>query len=142
MSKRILAVLTLGLLVQTTGCVIYPVKAEIQSHETASVEGLRKLAVDTRNGEISVRCNPASKDVSIDSTRRAKGVSEAEAREFAEKIQIHVDKGTSEPGILRVSAEFPPMTTNRNLCAAFEITLPPTADLDLVSSNGHIIAEG
>src|ERR1043166_1107011 len=142
MSRRILVCLAILVLIQTTGCVIYPIRAEIQSHETATVNGLRRLAVETRNGEIAVRCNPASKDVAINATRRASGLTEEEARTFAEKIEIHVDKGTSEPGVMRVSAEFPASATNRNLCAAFEIVMPPSADLDLVTSNGLIIAEG
>src|ERR1043166_1660982 len=142
MSRRILVCLAILVLIQTTGCVIYPIRAEIQSHETPTVNGLRRLAVETRNGEIAVRCNPASKDVSINATRRASGLTEEEARTFAEKIEIHVDKGTSEPGVMRVSAEFPASATNRNLCAAFEIVMPPSADLDLVTSNGRIIAEG
>ena len=56
MSRRNLAslIIALCLLFQTTGCMIYPFHAEVQSQETATMEGLRKLSVETRNGEITI----------------------------------------------------------------------------------------
>src|SRR5258706_11327172 len=102
MSRRILLPLTaLVLFLMTqTGCLMYPIRGEIQSHETASIDGLKKLAVETRNGEIGVRCDPAAKEVAIHVNRSARGLTEQDARAFAERIEIHVDKGASETGVL------------------------------------------
>lgn len=137
-----LGLFALVLLTQTVGCVIYPFRAEVESRETASFDGVKKLAVDTRNGMIEVRCDASRKDVAIHVVRSASGITEQDAREHAEKIEIQIDKKADASGVLRVAAKMPVVEVNRSHCARFEIVLPPNAELDLHTRNGRITADG
>lgn len=131
-----------GLLLNMVGCIVYPVRVEVQDHQSASLDGMQRVAVETRNGAIDVRCDPAAKQVEVNTTRSARGMTEKDAREFAEKIEIEVGKDPTRPDTLRIAARMPVMDANRNQSAKFEIVMPPNAELALDTRNGRISAAG
>jgi len=139
---RIATFSLLILLSQTVGCVIYPYRAELEHRDTAAFDGVHKVAVETRNGAIEVQCDAQRKDVDIQSFRSANGLSEADARQIAEKIEIKVERDPGDAGLLHIAAKMPVVEMGRNQSARFRIQLPPTAELVLDTSNGRITAGG
>ncbi|MBI5761975.1 MAG: DUF4097 family beta strand repeat protein [Planctomycetes bacterium] len=131
-----------GLLLNTAGCIVYPVRVEVQDHKSATLDGMTRVAVETRNGAIEVRCDPTARQVEVNTTRSARGMTEKDAREFAEKIEIEVGKDPSRPDTLRIAARMPVVEANRNQGAKFEIVMPPSVELALDTRNGRIDAAG
>ncbi|MEK6642955.1 MAG: DUF4097 family beta strand repeat-containing protein [Planctomycetota bacterium] len=131
-----------SLLLNAAGCVIYPVRVEVEDHKTASFEGVQRVAVDTRNGAIEVRCDPQAKQVEVHSIRSARGLTEKDAREFAEMIEIEIGKDAARPDTLRIGSKMPVTDIYRSQGTRFDIVMPPNAELILETRNGRIVASG
>jgi len=136
--RRNFAFLGLVLLSQTTGCVSYLARAEIDYQQTIDLAGVKHVCVETGNGSIDIQCDPARKDADIRAVKYANGVTEADATEYAEQIDIDVARDPARADTVRVVATWPKNASGRNRGARFTIALPPHAVLDLKTSNGGV----
>lgn len=132
----------LVLALHSTGCVVYPVRTELEVSQSATFDGVKKVVVDTRNGGIEVRCEEGRKDVQIRAVKYAQGITLGDAREHAEQIEIVSAREEGDAGILRIAAEFPTAEPGRSMGARFEVTMPPDAGLQLETGNGRVMAVG
>jgi len=123
------------------GCTMYLAQGKVDFHETAGSEGIGKVIVETRNGSIDVRCDTNARQVDIQGSKFASGVSQEDARALAEKIQIEVRRESGPPQSLRIVAKFPEADV-RNRGASFRIVVPPTVSLELVTCNGEVTVAG
>ncbi len=112
-------------------------QARISFHQVAPVQDVSTVVIETRNGSIGVRCVPGASQAEISGTKHAQGVTLAEARAAAERIEIRVERLAGEPNKLRIAAEFP---RDVNGGASFEVVLPDSVVLDLSTRNGSVTA--
>lgn len=122
------------------GCTVYPFRAKVAFHETTATDGIRKVVVETQNGEIDVQGDAKRKDIDIQGEKIARGTSRDEAKEYAEKIDIEIKRDADRPEVLRIVARFPSSHGGRSLGASYRIKLPPGPALDLKTRNGHVQA--
>lgn len=115
--------------------------ARIDFHTTAGLDGIASVAVETRNGQIEIKSDPAVSEADVRGTKIAGGKTKEEAEANAAEIQIVAKRDESRPDLLRIAAVFP-LANNRQQGASFVLTLPPSLKLDLKTSNGSIAATG
>lgn len=137
-SRRVAGLFTLCILTHAAGCTMYLARVEIEEQQTLDFTGVKHVQVDTRNGSIDVKCDPAQADADIRVVKYANGTSEADAREQAEQIEIAADRDPQQADTLRVAAKWPESAGGRNRGAKFSIALPPHATLDLKTRNGGV----
>ncbi len=123
------------------GCEAYPSRARIPFELSADVGGLTRVEVETRNGAITVACRDGVEQASIRGAKFARGVSDDDAREHAEKIDVTVER-VEDGDTLRIAAVIPEALRRRSPGVDFEIVLPPEIDLGARTSNGRVTAEG
>ncbi len=115
--------------------------ARVDFRTTASLEGVTTVDVETRNGAIEIRTDPAVPEADIRGTKSAGGITKEEAETNAAEIEIVARTDPARPEVLQIKAVFPGVT-NRNQGVSFAITLPPTLKVDLKTANGGIITSG
>jgi hypothetical protein len=123
------------------GCVAYPIRAEVGFHESVPAAAIKTLVVESRNGAIDVTCEAGREAMDIDATRYANGVTLEDARQYAEQIEIEAGP-VGDSGVFRIVAKFPEPSSGRSAGANFRIVMPPSAALDLKTSNGRVEASG
>lgn len=136
--RRFAGLFALIALSQACGCTMYLARAEIEEQQTLDLTGVKHVFVDTRNGAIDVKCDPARKDADIRVVKYASGTSEADARSHAEAIEIDAARDPQQADTVRVAARWPTDAGGRNRGARFTIALPPDATLNLKTSNGGV----
>lgn len=127
---------------QAAGCATGLIRAESEFHTTAAFDGVKRVAVETRNGGIDVQCEPGRSDVSIDARRHATGVTTDDALAHAEMIEITATRDPDQSDLLNIVAVFPPSEPGRNYGAGFKIAMPPEVSLILDTRNGRVHAAG
>ncbi len=141
--RRIAGLFALCLLAQSAGCTMYLARAEIDEQKIVDLTGVKHVFVDTRNGSIDVKCDPSHADADIRVVKFASGISEADAHEHAEQIEITAARDPQQADTVRVAARWPSDAGGRNRGARFAIALPPHAALDLKTRNGAVsVARG
>src|SRR5262245_60701009 len=128
---RVLCGLALFILSQSTGCAVYLAKSEVEFQQSVDFAGIRTVCVDTRNGSIDVQCDAARKDVDIQATKFSRGVTEDDARQHAEDIDIAVERDPAASDTLRIVASWPRDDSMRSRGASFRLSLPPETALHL-----------
>lgn len=107
--------------------------------KTLSLPVGRSLRVDHSNGSVNIR-TAAKNEVAIQADIRCSADTAAEARSFAEQIQVRVEESGS--GIV-VRTEYPKTWTRRNISYSvnYEITMPETAPLELRNRFGAVTVQ-
>ncbi len=105
--------------------------------QTADIQGVSSLVVETRNGGVEVRCDPAVREASVSGTKTASATTVEAALEVLERIKIRTGREAGRPDTLHIVAEFP-IEPNLNAGASFEIVVPPAMAMDIRTSNGRI----
>ncbi len=117
------------------GCA-YPYRIGVDEAMREPLNGAQTIELKSRNGRIEVRGDTAASQVQIAATKSASGNSTAEARNFAEDIEI----STSRTGnSLHIEPTFPDRDNARQYAVDFLITLPPNVGLNLSTSNGRVV---
>jgi len=104
--------------------------------KSARLAAGRSFRIESSNGNINIHTQAAN-DVTIRATIRCSADTAAEARSFAEQIQIVVDESS---GGVSVRTEYPKTWNHRNLgySVEYDITMPETALLDLRNRFGSV----
>lgn len=106
--------------------------------KTVTLPGGRSLRVENSNGNVTVRTH-AGVDSSIRATIRSSAPTVAEARDFANQIQIVVDESGSGA---TVRTEYPKnWRGNISYSVDYEITMPETAPLEVRNRFGAVSAD-
>jgi len=102
---------------------------------TLPLSGGRRLRIENSNGKVNIRTQSKG-EVEIQATIRCSAGTAAEARSFAEQIQIVV----GDSGGVSVRTQYPPQYNNRNVSyeVDYDITMPETAPLDLRNHFGSV----
>ena len=124
-----------------SGCVNYPHRAEIGDERSLDLAGVDHVEIDTRNGAVEVTCRALAGNI-LESRRHARGMTEEEARRYAESIQVVAERDPARPAILRVRAEIPDGMDDRSPGCHFRLEMPPGADVLVRTRNGDIVMAG
>ena len=123
------------------GCSMYLAQGKVDFHEAAGSEGIGKVIVETRNGSIDVRCDANARQVDIQGTKFASGVSPEDARALAEQIQVEIRRESGPSPSLRIVAKLPEADV-RNRGVSFRLVVPPTVSIELLTCNGEVTVAG
>jgi DUF4097 and DUF4098 domain-containing protein YvlB len=129
------------LLVVAGGCSAGAFKARESFSLTAPWEGYRHVAVQTRNGSVELRCGDAEV-VSVSGEKRVRGMTQAEADENLQEIEVLVDRDPGETGTLLVEVRYPPRLRYRSPGASLVIEVPEPCSVDISTGNGRITVKG
>ncbi len=108
--------------------------------KTAALPGGRSLRVENSNGGVNIHVQPKN-EVEIRATIRCSADTAAEAKSFAEQIQIDVqDTGSG----VSVRTNYPKTWNHRNLgySVDYDITMPETAPLEVRNRFGSVNVVG
>ncbi|MBN1344109.1 MAG: DUF4097 family beta strand repeat protein [Phycisphaerae bacterium] len=135
-SKGLLVLLVLPLV----GCQSYPFRATVEFRETAALDGIRRIEVETQNGLIEVKGDASRKDMDLRAEKVSHGVSTEDARVHAEKVEIAISRDASHPDRLRIIVKVPLADKSRSAGASLWIELPPDLAAQLETTNGCVLA--
>lgn len=124
------------------GCMAYPYRGEISDYRTLDFVGIDRVEVETRNGAVEVFCVRRAGGVAVGSTRHARGLSEEEARSYAESIRVEAERDPARPALLRITAQIPSGMGGRSPGCDFRLEMPPGADVLVRTANGNVVMEG
>jgi len=125
-----------------SGCIAYPHRGEIGDARSLDFAGVDQVEVETRNGAVEVLCREGAGGVSLDSRRHARGMTEEEARTYAEFIRVVAERDPARPSLLRIAAEIPLDMSGRSPGCHFRLEMPRGADVLVRTGNGDIVMEG
>lgn len=124
--------LTLG------GCGLTGFQASITRKTTVSVTQPSELFVETRNGAVSVVCEPDLSEVQIEAKLTCRGKSQKEATDRLAQSELVVDSETSSQ--LKVSSRFPEGGYGSD-SASITIKVPALDLVDIKTSNGQVTVD-
>ena len=103
--------------------------------KTVPLSGGRSLRIENSNGKVNIRTQGKG-EVEIQAAIRCSANTAAEARRFADQIQIVV----SETGGVSVRTQYPSNYNNRDVSYSvdYDIVIPETAPLDLRNRFGTV----
>ncbi len=111
---------------------------------TGSAADAKSVAVENRNGRVTVTRDAAAKELSVTAEIRCAGRTADEAQQRADATTLDVVRGGD--GLVRVRVKFAPVpdgvTSWGNDSAHIDVKAPQLAGVDVVSSNGAIQVEG
>ena len=125
-----------------SGCIVYPHRAEIGDERSVDLAGVDQVEVETRNGEVEVICRDPVGSLSLESRRHARGMTEEEARTYAESIRVVAERDPTRPAVLKIAAEIPDGMNDRSPGCGFRIEMPRGADILVRTGNGDVVMEG
>jgi len=141
-ATRCVGILGLILFVGCNGCGgLAAFRHQADFRQTADLEGVRQVIVETRNGAVEVRCEAAKLQADIAGTKFAQGISPEAARERVEQIQIRIQREAARPEVLHVEAVFPPLADG-SAGVSFRLGLPAELALKIRTGNGAVTATG
>lgn len=106
--------------------------------KTLNLAGGQSVRVDNSNGDVTVRTH-AGAEASIRATIRCSAPTAAEARDFANRIQIVVDEGGSSTSVRTVYPKN--WRGNMSYSVVYDIVVPETAPLEVRNRFGGVIVE-
>jgi hypothetical protein len=125
-----------------SGCIVYPHRAEIGDERSLDLAGVDQVEVETRNGAVEVTCRDAAGSSLLESRRHARGMTEEEARTYAESIRVVAERDPARPAVLRIAAEIPDGMDGRSPGCHFRLEMPRGADVLVHTRNGDVTLEG
>ena len=105
---------------------------------TLDGKGASTVHAQTTNGGITLD-GSVGDQVVVSIRKKVRATSDREAREFAEKVQIHVERNGDE---IRIYKEHPKPPKNVQVEVDYEIQSPSGVDVDLGTTNGGIRIRG
>ncbi len=126
----------MGLALAGAGCAIVgPTYKAPRSASAAHVSG-DAIHVETKNGRVVVREDPAVLEVTIAARLKSK------SRERLDGAQVVAERQEGEPPILLVTVAWPDGTWRNGDGASFDITLPSADGVSVANSNGAVHVVG
>lgn len=116
------------------GCT-YPCRIGVDESLNEPLRGAQSLNLKSRNGRIEIRGDASATEIKIAATKSASGNTPAEARQFAEEIEISTSRIANG---LHIEPTYPDRDNARNYAVDFLITMPPDVALALSTSNGRV----
>lgn len=111
---------------------------------TANAADAKSVAVENRNGRVTVTRDAAAKELTVAAEIRCAGRTDEEAKQRADATTLDVSRDGA--GLVRVRVKFAPVpegvTSWGNDAAQLDVRAPDLAGIEIVSSNGAIQVEG
>lgn len=110
---------------------------------TGSAADAKSVAVENRNGRVTVTRDAAAKELTVSAEIRCAGRTAEEAQQRADATTLEVVRGGD--GLVRVRVKYAPAPDGTNWgndSAHIDVKAPQLAGVDVVSSNGAIQVEG
>lgn len=116
----------------------YPIRASESFRMDAPSDGVRTVSIETRNGEIELRGDPAAKRIDIHGEKYARGVTMEDAIAAMEQIEIEALRDATRPDQVRIETLVPASIRDRSAGAKLVVTAPPGSRFELNTTNGSI----
>jgi hypothetical protein len=107
---------------------------------TAPWEDYQRVVVNTCNGRVALAANGTS-EINISGTKRAGGLTYAEAEENLDQVTIVAEPDGADPKTFRISVDYPLHLRNKSIGASFVIRVPEPCAAEITTGNGSIHAE-
>jgi hypothetical protein len=111
---------------------------------TASATDAKSVAVENRNGRVTLTRDASAKELAVTAEIRCAGRTDEEAKQRADATVLDVSRDGA--GLVRVRVKFAPVpegvTSWGNDAAQLDVRAPDLAGIEVVSSNGAIEATG
>jgi len=128
----------IGAAIALGGCFEIPIYEATRTVEGSfDVTGAVDLDVSTSNGRVNVRGVEGQTSVEVVATIRLRGDSRIEAAARAAQVVVDMIHDGNHV-VLRYDASGHPWNVRRYTGVDFEVTVPPTADVEVDTSNGRI----
>lgn len=132
------AVLALAMLLTVGGCV-NSVRASRTDQQTVEHVRATPITVNSRNGRVQVIGDPSLSEIEIEATIYAGGRTMNDANDRLSRTRLEVVRDTT--GTLRIMPVYPTPYRSRD-GANLTVRIPDAASIEIVTSNGRIIATG
>ncbi|HUU95076.1 MAG TPA: DUF4097 family beta strand repeat-containing protein [Phycisphaerae bacterium] len=107
---------------------------------TAPWEDYQRVVVNTHNGRVELAATGTS-EIDISGTKRAGGLTYAEAEENLDQVTIVAEPDAADPTTFRISVDYPAHLRGKSIAASFVIHVPEPCAAEIATGNGSIRAE-